>query len=66
MDSPGGFSDHDILVEVRDLLVAHIANYEDDLREVERELGRRPTRGELLGFFTLAGVLSGVIFQLLT
>lgn len=31
----------------------------------QKELGRRPSRGELYSLFGVAGVLSGVIFNLL-
>lgn len=65
-----GLSNQQLLLEIRADLKAHIASYNKEMRWMERELERRPTRREAFSWLgvglTLAGLLSGIVFGILS
>ncbi len=59
--SKDGFSDHEILIEIREDLKEHIEESRDSDNAVQRDLSIRPTRGEVIGWFTGLGVVVGLV-----
>lgn len=70
MPEDNGLSNQELLLEIRADLKAHLAVYQRDRVHLTTELQQRPTRREVIGLFSgmlaLAGVLSGVIFGILS
>lgn len=59
--SNDGFSDHEILIEIRGDLKEHIKDSRDYTEEVQDDLSARPTRIEVIGWFTGLGVVVGLV-----
>lgn len=66
MDGPKGLSDHEILMKIWATQEAFIKAYHRDQKLQDDEIAKRPRRGELVGYLTAAGVLSGIMFQILS
>lgn len=58
------FSLEATVIKMSQQLDQFIEKYSDDQVRLERELGRRPTRSELLSWLGGAGVLSGIFFAI--
>ncbi len=73
MTNGEGLSIRELVLEVREdvkSLMKEVnlekAAHDDEHQELERDLGKRPTRAEMMGLFTLAGVVSGIIFGIVS
>lgn len=60
------FTVKEIVIGIRDKLDAHLAASNESLVEVERELGKRPTRGELGKWLGALGVLVGIVVGIIS
>ncbi len=63
--SKEGFTDHEILVEIRADVKQHIKDSEDYSRDVQAQLARRPKRSEVIGWFTSVGIIVGAVIAVL-
>lgn len=62
--SKSGFSDHEVLLEIRDDLKQHIKDsnaVENDIRE---NLAKRPTRTEVVLWITGVGTIVGTVLAI--
>ena len=57
-NNPDGFTDHEVLVEIRDDLKAHIHDSKRTEIRFSLELSKRPTRGEVVRW---VGAASGLV-----
>ncbi len=61
MSDHKGFTDHEILVEIRDDLKRHIDDSQDTEIEIKTALAARPTRGEVIKWVGAGSALFGII-----
>ena len=57
-NNPDGFTDHEVLVEIRDDLKAHMVDSTIATIRINDELAKRPTRGEVVRWI---GAASGLL-----
>ena len=60
-----GFSNKEILIEIRDDLKDHIKESEVYAKDVQAQLARRPKRTEIIGWATSVGIIVGAVVAVL-
>jgi len=60
-----GFTDHEILKEIRDDLKAHIEDSATYSLETQKEISARPKRAEIVGWFSGIAIVTGAILAAL-
>ena len=60
-----GFTDHEILKEIRKDLKEHIKDSTKYTSQVQQQLARRPKRSEIIGWATSVGIIVGAVTVLI-
>ena len=61
-----GFTDHEILKEIRDDLKTHIKDSRETESRIQKQLARRPKRTEIVGWITSIAIVSGAVVAVLS
>lgn len=60
-----GFTDHEILKEIRDDMKQHIKDSRKTEAQIQIQLSRRPKRAEVVGWFASIGFVVGIVLAVL-
>lgn len=59
------YSVKEVVSEIKEDLKAFRAKYDEDQEKRDIEISKRPTRGELYGSVTAAGIIVGIVVSLM-